>query len=271
MPTYIELYLLSYLLVNFFMFMSCMVLLKKHTKVVWLVLASLLLSIMKLLMDIFFAPIYLQIAVIFLCTASLMIILFKVNHICRLWPFIALILVYYSGIFALQTVLSVILSSKLINYISNYYLLCQLGFSFITFAFILIFDEYKHLSKQENFIKNCVLQIDGKQIKLVGFVDTGNKLVDGKSKLGVVIVNFQSIKRYLSKKSYADIILSTNSSKTFEDMRKLKCTTMGGTNYLTIFKPEQFFVETKQIDCMIGIAINSQIDDYDALLNASCL
>ena len=131
----------------------------------------------------------------------------------------------------------------------------------------------KHLihKKPMELSKHCKLCISSKSIDIIGYIDTGNKLIDSKTKLNVVIINFSCIKKHLNDKMIADILFSTNSCGEFIDLRKIKYTTVAGTDYMTIFKPKSFMVDGRQVDCYVGISINSCIVGYDALLNSACL
>jgi len=269
MPTYIELHLLSYFATNFLMLLSCKILFKKNAKIWCVVLCALMLATLKLIMDIYFTNIFAQIAVIILCSQCLMVFLFKVNHVSRLVAYLAIFLAFNLTIFALQAAFCAVISKSTINYISNYYLLCQIGFALIVFWLVNIFAEYKHIIQSENFVRNCELLIDTQKIALCGFIDTGNKLVDKASKLSIVVVNISSIKNHVSRQLYADLILSTNSSGKLQSVGKIKYSTLTGTSYLTIFKPKKFLVSGKNVDCMVGISASNQIQNYDALLGAS--
>ena len=271
MPTIVELHLLSFFITNFFMLLSCKILLKKSVKLWAIILCALMLAAIKLVMDLLCTNLFVQIAVIILCAECLMIFLFKVNHISRLLAYLAIFLTFYGGIFALQTVLLVVINHKGINYISNYYLLCQIGFDFIVFAFVQLFAEYKHIVLTENLVKTCTITINRKKISFSGFVDTGNQLIEPKTHLGIVVVNFDAIKKQIDKQIYADIVLSTNSSGKLNNIGRFKYSTIAGTNYLTIFRPEQFCVDAKPLDCFVGISVTNQIQNYDALLGANCI
>lgn len=271
MQTIIELHIVVYFFINLFMLLSAKILLKKQTKTIFIVFAAIILCLIKFLMDYFAAIIYAQFAVIIFATMSAMIIVFKIKHISKLAAYVGIFMMFYGIVFSLQFVIVSVLGQQSINYASNYFLLCQFAFCLIAFSLVLLFSNLFASIKEEQLSRDCQILIANTKINLSGFIDTGNKLIDPKSKKSVIIVNGEAIKPYISSKLYADIMLSTNKTGQIEQIHKIKYSTISETNYITVFKPEEFLVSGKKIDCYVGVAIKSIIQNYDALLNSSCL
>lgn len=271
MPTFIELYLFVYFFINFFMLSSAKILLKKQTKTIRLFVASVILCFCKFLMDLFDANIYAQVVSIIFASITAMIIVFKIKHVSKITPVLFAFAIYYSLVFAMQFVVVSILQKQAINYISNYFLLTQFSFSLVTFSLFLLFSNLSMEIKTEQLSKECQISIGNTKINLIGYVDTGNKLVDPKSKKSVVIVSGQAIKPHIPCKLYADLILSTNSTGQIQEIHKIKYSTISETNFITVFKPTEFLVSGKKVDCFVGIAPKNITQNYDALLNVNCL
>lgn len=271
MHTFIELHLIAY-------FLFCVVILSiiskfnnTASKTYLNVVCSSIFCVVKFLMDYFHTIIYLQFIVLFFILISSIFVTFRPKHISLLKDNVFVLIASVISVLGVQYIINNLILGTNIYYISNYYLLMLIGVSLVTYFGFNIIKSYLTNKKPIILSKQCKLCISEKYIDIIGYVDTGNNLVDNITKLNVVIVNFSCIKNYLSEKMIADILLSTNSCGEFVDLRKIKYTTVGGTDYMTIFKPKSFSVDGKPINCYIGVSVKSCIVGYDALLNSACL
>lgn len=111
--------------------------------------------------------------------------------------------------------------------------------------------QIKDLKNNYNKYYKVELEINNKKIKLNGFLDTGNKLVDPYKKRPIILVNKLLIQNNNLKK-----ILVPYSS-------------VNNHNLLECIKVKNIKINDKKVkkDCLIGLMDNVNIDGIDCILN----
>lgn len=271
MPTYIELHLVTYFTIFVLMFLSCKQILKTKATILKIFLAATIFCTIKFMLDYHYASTFAQIAVIFFYFLSSNLVVHKFSHVSKLIVSMLVCMGYYLVLLGLKVLLSQVLQIDKIFHLSNFYLLSILGLSMICYHLLFVIKEYLLDKNYVKLSKVLTVKIDDKNICLNGFVDTGNRLVDPKTNLGVAIVNLSAIKNQISQKIYADILFCTNSSGKLDCIHKIKYTTILGTSFITVFKPTEFVVSGKNFELMIGVSVSDKIDGYQAIMPAVCL
>ena len=270
MPTFIELHLLTFFVITILIELSIKHFFQTKSKFWAIFLCAILFAVIKFLMDYFCTNIFSQAVVIFFYFVCSNIVVHKFLHISKLALSLIVGAFYFCLALGLQIVFSKFLSYQVVYQMSNFYLLTLLGFCMICFWLFDLVRAYAIINKSLRLTKLASLQIGEQNIALNGFVDTGNNLVDPKSKLCVVIVNIAAIKKHISTKEYADILFCTNSSEIFDDIHKIKYATISGTDFITVFRPSKFVVDGKNVNCMVGISFAQEVGQYQAIMPAIC-
>ncbi len=118
----------------------------------------------------------------------------------------------------------------------------------------------------DSLIYNVKVGINGKTLELKGFMDTGNRLLDNKSGLPVVIVKASAVINAFSPATFARLI---------EKGRSENCitytTVTGGVNRIMLIYPEFFALEGNKdsIDVALGVSFSGFYGDYDVILHPS--
>ena len=269
MLAYIELYILCYFCLALFMQLAIKNLLCTKFKIAEVVLFSLVFCGLKFVQDYFAVKVIYQTIICGVYFALASILLHKTKHISKLGQVMAASLIYYLCLQGANLAITTLIMGQHTNYISNFYLVCQIGLNLIVYSLVTLLI---YIFKTQSNIKlthSCTLKIADKAIPISGYLDTGNKLVDTLSGLPVVIVNICAIKKFISSQMYADILFATNASSKFLQIHKLKYATVSGTSFMTVFTPKLFLVGGKQVKVAVGITSQNS-NECDALLNLAC-
>ncbi len=150
--------------------------------------------------------------------------------------------------------------------------------------FKILFYEIRKDKDNKDYLRDVSIYLNGNSIEVIGFIDTGNELIDTLSKKPVVIVDINYIKGLFSddtfyeiKKAYdngndylVDLMLKKLNNYNF---RLLKYETISSCDdYMIGIVPSKTIVKYKGnqlcIDCVIGIYPKSLSNDnkYQALL-----
>ncbi len=185
-----------------------------------------------------------------------------------------------SGLFLLVTVcfggivfaLSFITSGNVIDALTkNYYsfplsiviLGVVLGYKF----FKIISKDLGKMSQKFKYGSEFLITIDGKSIKMQGFIDTGNTAIDSVSGLPIVLMSIRSLLKVISREKLIKV-LSGNCGYSSEII------TATGREKIPLIKPEKFVLyldgqANRIVEVMIGVSIAKL--NYDALLHSSFL
>ncbi len=118
----------------------------------------------------------------------------------------------------------------------------------------------------QDLICNVKMGINGKTLEFRGFVDTGNRLMDSKSGLPVVVVRVSAVINVFSPAMFANLI---------EKGRSGNCITYksvtGGVNKIMLIYPEFCKIEGKKenVDVALGVSFSGFYGDYDLILPSS--
>jgi len=215
--------------------------------------------------------------------STILIVLFRII----LWLILSLILFFnkekiiYGGVvFLLVTALFggiiIMLSmfSKDINY--NYYLsLNDLPVSFLILPPLIVYKIIKLVIHKTSYRRDALLtEYDvefgfcNNSFKLKGFLDTGNRLIDYKSGLPIVVISLKSIIYALDVKQIIDLISDNDST--------MEYFTVGGKSKMTLVKPDFFrlyFSDGQNIfiDVMLGVVPDKLAGDYEVILSPAII
>ncbi len=141
----------------------------------------------------------------------------------------------------------------------------------IFMQYLVIFCINSSLNKKKNFKKflaKVEFNILSEHIKCIGLIDSGNMLYDEKTKLPVVIVSLQILKKYISKINYELITISMNNT------RKVECIGVDGKKFkIPIFDICDGEVECggerKSVKFTLGVLEEKiyDINEYECLLH----
>lgn len=131
---------------------------------------------------------------------------------------------------------------------------------------VAIFNLVRNLSKNKNFnryLTEVSLSLNNKHIKVYGLVDSGNSLVDPKTKKPVLIISLKSILKLISKKELEKLISNSG---------YVECETIANCNFnipiLNGFSVKvKFENELIKTDCVVGV-VDKKFENgkYDCLL-----
>ena len=269
MATFIELHIITYFSMLLFLHLALKMFFKTKAHVFSMVITCLMFAIIKFLLDFYRVSIVWQFAILAVYIIVTTIAVHNLNHISKLIASVFVFLIYYLCLVGINWVITTVVLKQNIYYISNFYLFTILGLNFIIFSLFCIITIYLRGQNLPALTRNCEILIANTKIELTGFIDTGNCLKDYKSNKSILIINLDSIRKYITDKMYADLLLATNCSGEFKDIHKLTYKTIAGTNSITVFNPQRFMVENRIIDCYVGITTTTML--YDVLLNAECI
>lgn len=262
--TWIEIYLLTFFSLNYFALLLIKKVFKKGDSHIKLIVASLMFSALKIILDLY-VNFQLQIIILIVFTIVEIAVIYKPNNYKIMIKYSILATIYILFCYC-ESVFLQILCNKTINLLSNICNFCILSFCLINFALLTVL--YEKFIKNNNIklLKQCKMSLDSKVAIFSGFVDTGNRLVDKKSGSEIVIVNFSAIKII-----FENIGQSINIFLSSPKCRKIEYNTISGKGYLYIFKPQKFIVEDNIFDCYVGIDFSNSFSEFDCLLSGSCL
>lgn len=266
MAVYIELYFLAYFSLFLFLMFSIKLFLCTKARILSVCAASIMFSIICFLMDFYAISIIWKALIICVYVIALTLVLHKLSHISKLLIAAGIGIFYYFCLGGINW----FITTKLLNlpiYINNFYLSLMIGINGIIFSVCFLVCEFMQSEKHFKLARKCVLVIGSQKFELLGFLDTGNLLKEPVSGKSVVIIAIDSLKKGLSNKMYADLLFATNSSGFFNNIQKLKCQTINGVNFVTIFQPKMFSVGGEVVDCFVGVSFQKL--RHEVLLNSS--
>ena len=123
--------------------------------------------------------------------------------------------------------------------------------------------------KFSKFNYNICLIINGKTLKINAYLDSGNTLVDNKTKKGVIVINFKTFCKLKKNINVVDILLK----KQIQDLKNshyISYDTISGKGNMLVFEPDDIFEikSKKKLDAVIGVSIKGlKQGQFDALLS----
>lgn len=127
------------------------------------------------------------------------------------------------------------------------------------------------------FIREVELRIGNQVLKFNAFVDSGNKLVDRKSGLPVIILSVKLLEKYFSKEEIENLLLLQGRAKNsvFKGVHTISYSTISGEDKkMVVFEADSICIKQKQGEYitnkfMVGVTYQTFNDSvkYDMLLN----
>lgn len=285
MVIYIEQVLIDNFIINLFIILSLKAILRAKIKKINIVLASLLGSVIALILPLFHFNLIINSLIKILLSLVMVIILKRFTKFKEylLYYLTFLLLTFVFGGACLFILMSFDKSFKINNY-STYSLPLGVIVVIIFFIFIIIKNIFKNFysrKKINNFVYKVVVENNDEKDEILGFLDSGNTLVDKLTGKPITIVNFYSLKNVLKQISITDIILNkeTKINKYFNNVHIVETTSIGNNkNKILVLEVQklEIYLENKVniIDnAIIGLTLKNFINDlgYNALLNSKLL
>jgi stage II sporulation protein GA (sporulation sigma-E factor processing peptidase) len=156
---------------------------------------------------------------------------------------------------------------------------------FIAYAlFKLVLYEIRKSKSDKNYFRDVVISLDGNSVELVGFIDTGNEMIDALSKRPVIIADINYLKNLFKTDVFNELKSAYENSTDYlidlmfrklhnYNFRLLKYNTINSADeYMIGVIPSKAIVKYKGnercIDCIIGIYPKALSDEnkFQALL-----
>lgn len=131
------------------------------------------------------------------------------------------------------------------------------------------------------FIREVELKIGKRILRFNAFIDSGNKLVDKKSGLPVIILSVNLLSKYFSKDELEDLLLFSSKSahSAFKRVHTISYSTISGENKkMVVFEADSICIKDKEREYitnkfMVGVTYKtfSGAIGFDMLLNPAML
>ena len=285
MIIYIEQVLIDNFIINFFIILTLKTILKAKINKINMVLSSLLGSVVALLLPLFGFNLIINSLVKILLSLVMVIILKKFvkfkEYILYYLTFL-FITFLYGG--ACLFILMYFDKNFKINNFTTYSL--PLGVIVLIVFFIMIvikniFKNFYNRKKINNYVYKIVIENNAEKDELLGFLDSGNTLVDSLTGKPITVVNYSSLKNVLKDISITDIILNkeTKLNKFFKNVHIIETTSIGNNkNKILIIEVEKLEIYLDNSvniinNAIIGLTLKNFINDlgYSALLNSKLI
>lgn len=246
MTIYVDLVFLINFIMDFYILSGVKFLLKLDTKLVRIILGSLIGSFSLFFLFFSLSTFILNLLKIIISVIMVIVTFGKYNFFNRLF-YVYIVSIFLGGsIYLINDSLGYEVSSFI--FINNGYsvnLIILLIISpFIIFMYV---REFLKLRKRINTIYNVVVKFKNKEIKLEGFLDTGNKLVDPYLNRPIVLLN----KKYISLRDKKVLYVPFES--------------LNNNGLLKCIIPEYILIDGKMYDkVLVGISENLE---FDCILN----
>lgn len=280
MIVYIEQILIDNFIINFFILLSLQSIFKVKFKKINLVLSSLLGSIVAVILPLFNFNVIFSSLIKILLSLSMVAIIKKYKKIKEF------ILFYLSFLFltfmfggACIFLLMMFDSGFNVNNYYSYSLPLGVIVVIIFFLFFILKNIFKNIYSRKtvnNFVFKITIFNNNKSDELLGFLDSGNFLIDNLTNKPITIVDYNCLKNVLNNISITDILLNRTDklSSEFKSVHLQNVSSINKGSKIIVFEVEKLviYLENKKniIDkAMIGLTIKSFINDlgYNALLN----
>lgn len=285
MIIYIEQVLIDNFIINFFIILTLKAILKAKINKINMVLSSLLGSVVALLLPLFGFNLIINSLVKILLSLVMVIILkkfVKLKEYILYYLTFLLITFLYGG--ACLFILMYFDKNFKINNFTTYSL--PLGVIVLIVFFIMIvikniFKNFYNRKKINNYVYKIVIENNAEKDELLGFLDSGNTLVDSLTGKPITVVNYSSLKNVLKDISITDIILNkeTKLNKFFKNVHIIETTSIGNNkNKILIIEVEKLEIYLDNSvniinNAIIGLTLKNFINDlgYNALLNSKLI
>ena len=246
MTIYVDLVFLINFIMDFYILSGVKFLLKLDTKLVRIILGSLIGSFSLFFLFFSLSTFILNLLKIIISVIMVIVTFGKYNFFNRLF-YVYIVSIFLGGsIYLINDSLGYEVSSFI--FINNGYsvnlIILLIIIPFIIFMYV---REFLKLRKRINTIYNVVVKFKNKEIKLEGFLDTGNKLVDPYLNRPIVLLN----KKYISLRDKKVLYVPFES--------------LNNNGLLKCIIPEYILIDGKMYDkVLVGISENLE---FDCILN----
>ena len=178
----------------------------------------------------------------------------------------------------LNNMYGVIKMSNGFLYVENNFFAILLGVIASSFIVVILLKLIKRNAIKQRQIKTVDIYLDGKNISVMGLLDTGNLLLDPITKYPVILVSFDDvkeilpmeIKKFLEEKG--NLCVNIN-RRIISKIRLIPYKNSNSNDILKGFKPDYIVIkdgkERKITDVIIAVTYNklSQNNEFNAILN----
>lgn len=285
MIIYVEQVLIDNFIINLFIILTLKAILRAKINKINMVLSSLLGSVIALLLPLFDFNLIINSLVKILLSLVMVIILkkfVKLKEYILYYLTFLLITFLYGG--ACLFILMCFDKNFKINNFTTYSL--PLGVIVLIVFFIMIvikniFKNFYNRKKINNYVYKIVIENNTQKDELLGFLDSGNTLVDSLTNKPITVVNYSSLKNVLKDVSITDIILNkeTKLNKFFKNVHVIETSSIGNNkNKILIIEVEKLEIYLDNSvniinNAIIGLTLKNFINDlgYNALLNSKLI
>lgn len=246
MIIYVDLVFLINFIMDFYILSGVKFLLKLDTKLIRTILGSLIGSLSFILLFFSLSTFILNLLKIFISLLMVLVSFGKYKFFNRLFYLYVISIFLGGSIYLINDSLGYEVTSGV--FVNNGYSINLIILLIISPVIIFMYvREFYKLKKKINTIYNVVIKFKNKEIKLEGFLDTGNKLVDPYFNRPIILLN----KMYIDLRGKKIIYVPYES---LNNNGLLKCVI-----------PEYILIDNKKIDSVVvGISENLK---YDCILN----
>lgn len=246
MTIYLDLVFLINLLMDFYILTGVKFLLKLQTKLIRIILGSLVGSLSLLLLFLKLNTLEINIYKIIISIIMVYITFGKNKFFNKLFYLYIISIVLGGSIYLINDSLGYKVDGFIfINNGYNINIIILLVLS--PFIIYLYTKEFLNFKKKINTIYNVIIKLKDKTLNIEGFLDTGNKLIDPYFKRPIILLNI----KYINLNKYNIIYVPFRS--------------LNNNGILKCIIPEYILIDNKKIDkCLIGISHNLK---YDCILN----
>lgn len=153
----------------------------------------------------------------------------------------------------------------------------------VYFVFKMLFYEIRKNKSELDYFRDITIYLDGNSVELVGFIDTGNEMLDAISKRPVIIVELNHVKNLFCTEVFNEIkkVYENNSNLIDFMYRKLNEYNFRLLKYNTINSSDEYMIgvipsktiikykgSERCVDCIIGLYPRALSDEnkFQALL-----
>jgi len=280
MIVYIEQVLIDNFIINFFIILTLSYIFKVKMKKINMIFSSLLGSIIALILPILKLNIFFSFAIKVLLSLCMVAILKKYKRMIEFFLFY-LTFVLITFLFGGACLFLLITFDKNfnVNNYNSYSLPLGVIVVIIFFIMIVIKNIFKNIYKRKNlnnYVYKIKLHNNNKSDEILGYLDSGNFLIDNLTNKPITIVDFNSLKNILVDINITDILLNRTDkiNKYFKNVHLQNVNSINKGSKILILEIEKLEIYSKETtniinNACIGLTIKSFINDlgYSALIN----